>query len=29
LLFVPVNERLPEAIKKLPTSVPRSDRNVA
>jgi hypothetical protein len=29
LLFVPVKERLPEAIKKMPAPVPRSDRNVA
>jgi hypothetical protein len=29
LLFVPVRERLPEAVKKGATSAPRSDRNVA
>jgi hypothetical protein len=29
LLFVPVNERLPETIKKVSTPVPRPDRNVA
>jgi hypothetical protein len=29
LLFVPVKDRLPEAVKKVPTSTPRSDRNVA
>ncbi len=28
-LFVPVKERLPELIKKVPTSAPRPDRNVA
>ena len=29
LLFVPVIERLPEAVKKVATSAPRADRNVA
>jgi hypothetical protein len=29
LVFVPVRERLPEAVKKGATSAPRSDRNVA
>ena len=29
LLFMPVRERIPEAVKKVATSVPRSDRNVA
>ena len=29
LIFVPVKERLPESIKKVPTPVPRPDRNVA
>jgi len=29
LLFMPVKERMPEAIKKLPTPVARSNRNVA
>jgi hypothetical protein len=29
LLFVPVKERLPEAVKKGATSAPRPDRNVA
>lgn len=29
LLFVPVKERLPEAVKKVATSVPRPNRNVA
>ncbi len=29
LLFVPVKERVPEAVKKVATSAPRSDRNVA
>jgi hypothetical protein len=29
LLFVPVKERLPEAVKKMATSAPRADRNVA
>ena len=29
LLFMPVKERLPQAIKKLPTPVTRSNRNVA
>jgi len=28
-LFMPVNERLPEAIKKVPAPVTRSNRNVA
>jgi hypothetical protein len=28
-LFMPVKERLPEAIKKVTTSAPRPDRNVA
>jgi hypothetical protein len=28
-LFVPVKERIPEAVKKVATSAPRSDRNVA
>jgi len=29
LVFMPVRERLPEAIKKMPTSIPQSNRNVA
>jgi len=29
LVFIPVKERLPEAIKKMPTSIPQSNRNVA
>jgi hypothetical protein len=29
LLFVPVKERFPEAVKKSATSAPRSDRHVA
>jgi hypothetical protein len=29
LLFVPVKERLPEPIKKMPTAAPRPNRNVA
>jgi hypothetical protein len=29
LIFVPVKERLPETVKKVATSAPRSDRNVA
>ena len=29
LVFMPVKERLPEAIKKMPTSIPQSNRNVA
>jgi hypothetical protein len=29
LLFVPVKERLPEAVKKAAASAPRTDRNVA
>jgi len=29
LLFVPVKERLPEAVKKMAASAPRADRNVA
>ena len=29
LLFVPVKERIPEAVKKVATSAPRPDRNVA
>ena len=29
LLVVPVKERLPELVKKVPTSAPQSDRNVA
>jgi hypothetical protein len=29
LIFTPVKERMPEAIKKLPVPVPRPDRNVA
>ena len=29
LLFVPVKQRLPEAVKKMPAAVPRSNRNVA
>lgn len=29
LLFMPVNERLPESVKKMPTSVPRAGRHVA
>jgi hypothetical protein len=29
LLFVPVKERRPEAVKKMPAPVPRSDRHVA
>jgi len=29
LLFVPVKERLPESIKKVPTAAPRPNRNVA
>jgi hypothetical protein len=28
-LFVPVKERIPEAVKKVATSAPRPDRNVA
>jgi hypothetical protein len=29
LLFVPVKERIPEAVKKVATSAPRPNRNVA
>jgi hypothetical protein len=29
LLFMPVEQRLPEAIKKVPSPAPRADRNVA
>ena len=29
LVFMPLNERIPEAVKKVATSAPRPDRNVA